>query len=287
MSTATESVHLGAAGFPFGDLLRAWRRTRKLSQLELALEARVSQRHVSFLESGRAQPSREMVLQLAGALDVPLRERNVLLQTAGFAPVYRERRLDSADMSVVRQALRMLLDHHEPLPAVVVNRSWELVLANAAAARFLAAFGPAEAASTAGGAGEAAPNVMRLTFHPDGLQPLLANWDEVGPVLLSRLQREVAADPANTALARLYEEILEYPAVRPIWRSAMSPTAPPPLLYLEMRVDETTTLKTFSMLSTFGTAQDVTADELRVESFFAADETTTAFFAAAARSAAS
>lgn len=193
MSTAIAPLDLSTASCPFGDLLRGWRRTRKLSQLELALEARVSQRHVSFLESGRAQPSREMVLQLAGALDVPLRERNVLLQTAGFAPLYRERGLDNADMAAVRHALQMMLDHHEPLPAMVINRSWELVLANTAASSFLSAFSSEQTGSNT------ALNVMRLTFHPQGLQPMVANWQDVGPLLLSRLQREVAGDDATAA----------------------------------------------------------------------------------------
>jgi transcriptional regulator with XRE-family HTH domain len=274
MSTAIVPVDLTTSSCPFGELLRGWRRARKLSQLDLALEARVSQRHVSFLESGRAQPSREMVLQLAGALDVPLRERNVLLQTAGFAPVYRERGLDSADMDAVRRALEMMLEHHEPLPAVVINRTWDLVLANRAASSFLGAF--------ASEAPSASPiNVMRLTFHPQGLQPLLANWDEVGPLLLTRLQREVAADPANATLRALYEEIRDYPAVLAAWRNAVVTTTPPPVLHLEVSTGAAA-LKLFTMISTFGTAQDVTADELRVESFFAADDATKDFFAAMA-----
>ncbi len=301
-------AELSTASRPFGDLLRGWRRARKLSQLNMALEAGVSQRHVSFLESGRAQPSREMVLQLAGALDVPLRERNVLLQTAGFAPLYRERGLDSADMAAVRHALQMMLDHHEPLPAVVINRGWELVLANAAAQRFLGAFTPnglakpamptkpdangdeSSSVSSRAASGSAADrqagretalNLMRFTFHHRGLQPLVANWEEVGPLLLSRLQREVAADPANSLLRELYEEILEYPAVAPAWRNTVWPATPPPILHLEVRVGDVA-LKLFTMISTFGTAQDVTAEELRVESFFAADEATTAFFTALA-----
>lgn len=267
-------MDLSTTSCPFGDLLRGWRRVRKLSQLDLALEADVSQRHVSFLESGRAQPSREMVVQLAGAMDVPLRERNVLLQTAGFAPLYRERGLENADMAAVRHALQLMLDHHEPLPALVINRGWDLVMANTAASGFLGAF------SLGTSPGEPV-NVMRLTFHPDGMQPLVANWDDVGPLLLSRLQREVTADPANTSLRRLYEEILEYPAVLPAWRTAVWPPTTAPLLHLEVQVGDVS-LKLFTMISTFGTAQDVTADELRVESFFAADEATTAFFAALA-----
>jgi transcriptional regulator with XRE-family HTH domain len=280
MSTATMPVDLSSTSSPFGSLLRGWRNARKLSQLDLSLEANVSQRHLSFLESGRAQPSREMVLQLAGALDVPLRERNVLLQSAGFAPLYRERGLDSADMEAVRRALELMLEHHAPLPAVVVNRVWDLVLANRAANTFLGAFAAELVAGGEGANGSSASpalNVMRLTFHPKGLQSMIANWEEVGPLLLSRLQREVAPDPANRVLREVWEEVLEYPSVAPAWRHVVWPATPAPVLPMAL-VAGGVRLELFTMISTFGTAQDVTADELRVECFFAANEPTRRFF---------
>ena len=162
---------------PFGFLLKTWRQRRKLSQLDLALEAGVSQRHLSFLESGRSRPSRSMALHLAAALDLPLRERNHLLLQAGFAAAYDERSLSSADMTAVRQALELTLRHHEPFPAIVIDRAWNLVLANQATFRFLALFGPQEAIwARVDPSGRR--NVMRLSFHPAGLQAFLRNWRE-------------------------------------------------------------------------------------------------------------
>lgn len=276
MSTTSALAGLATDANPFGESLRAWRDARKVSQLELALEARVSQRHVSFLESGRAQPSREMVLQLARALDVPLRESNLLLKSAGFAPLYHERTLDSEEMSVVRQALEMTMAHHEPYPAMVINRSWGMVLRNHATDRLLGMFGDAEALwARIDPSGE--HNTLRLTFHPDGMQPLLRNWEEVATLLLSRLQREVASDPANTRLRAVFEEITAYPGIPPRWRSACRTSPPPPILPLELVLGDDT-LKLFTMLSTFSTAQDVTADELRLETFFPADDFSAAFF---------
>lgn len=261
---------------PFGQSLRAWRDARKISQLDLALDARVSQRHLSFLESGRAQPSREMVLQLAEALDVPLRERNILLKTAGFAPLYQERNLESAEMSVVRQALELTMKHHEPFPALVINRSWGMVLRNEAADRFLGLFGDAEQV-WAGVDPSGEHNALRLTFHPHGLQPLLRNWEQVATLLLCRLHREVASDPANAKLRGIFEEIAAYPGIPPRWRSAAWASPPPPILPLEIALGDDS-LKLFTMLSTFGTAQDITADELRVETFFPADDFSADFF---------
>ncbi len=275
MSAVMPLEALTATSGGFSALLKAWRGARKLSQLDLALEAGVSQRHLSFLESGRAQPSRDMVLQLCDALDVPLRERNTLLEGAGFAALYRERRLDSAEMNAVRQALEISLKHHEPFPAIVVNLDWNLVLRNQPAEKFLGLLGPPEKVwARVDPSGEF--NVMRMTLHPQGMQPLLRNWEQVVNLILSRLQREVAAAPASHKLRTLYKEVSAYPGV-PARISTGWQTPPPPILPLELGMGDIS-LKVFTMISTFGTAQDITAEELRLEYFYPADEFTTQFF---------
>jgi transcriptional regulator with XRE-family HTH domain len=263
---------------PFGQLLRQWRDLRKRSQLDLALEAKVSQRHLSFLESGRAKPSREMVLQLAEVLAVPLRERNLLMHVAGFAPVFQQRGLDDADMQSVREALDLTLKHHEPYPAVVVNRQWDMLMGNGPSDRFMALLGPPdEVWQRVDPSG--ARNVMRMTFHPQGMRPRLRNWAQVAALLLSRLQREVAADPTNQALRQLLADVCEEaPGVSEPWQNmAWLNPMPPPIFPLEYDLGAHT-LKVFSMVSTFGTALDITADELRVETFFPADDFSRDFF---------
>ena len=169
----------------FGRVLRETRGARKLSQLDLARAAEISQRHLSFLESGRARPSRAMVLQLAESLDLPLRSRNRMLVAAGFAPVFPQRSLDSPDMAPVRQALERMLQHHEPFPALVMDRAWNILMANRAMERLFAMLGdPAALWRRVCGEG---PRIMyKLTFHPEGLRPLISNMDEVGPALLAR-----------------------------------------------------------------------------------------------------
>lgn len=259
-----------------GDLLRAWRGMKKRSQLDLALDAGVSQRHLSFIESGRAHPSREMILQLSEALDMPLRERNRLLLAAGYAPVYQRRSLETADMAAVRQALDMMLRHHDPFPAIVVDRQWNLLLANRAALRFVALLGDAERVwQTVAPSGRR--NAMRMTLHPAGMQPRIRNWEQTVAFALSRLQREVAADPANGELRALFDDVSAFPGIPPRWRGKVWDPIPPPVLPLEIDVGNGV-LKLFSMMSTFGTALDVTAEELRVEAFFPVDEPTAAFF---------
>ncbi|RLT96794.1 helix-turn-helix domain-containing protein [Ketobacter sp.] len=274
----------------FGALLRTWRQRRKRSQLDVSLDAGVSQRHLSFLESGRAKPSREMVLQLASVLEIPLREQNLLLNSAGFSAHFASRPLDSAAMSAVKQALDLTLQHHEPYPAVVVDRHWNLLLQNTAAERFMGLLGPMDQLWQRIHP-EAVPNVMRLTFSPQGLQPLIVNWPEVAGMLLSRLQREVSAYPDQTELAQLFSDLINLPSVPERWQGllSMNPALnaspdsslqpPEPILPLALRFNGTS-LRIFSMISTFGTALDITADELRVETFFPADEGSARFFRA-------
>jgi transcriptional regulator with XRE-family HTH domain len=254
-----------------GGLLRAWRQQRRLSQLDLAVEAEVSPRHLSFVETGRSRPSRELLLHLAEHLDVPLRERNGLLLAAGYAPVYPQTSLDAPEMAPVREALDKILTGHEPFPAVVVDRRWNLVSAN----------GPAMAILTEGVAPEllAPPvNALRVSLHPDGLAPRILNLPEYSSHLLARLHRQaaVSADPDLIALA---DELRRYPGVT----ADASPGADAAdLLFvpLVLRVGDRE-LTFFSTLATFGTALDITLSELAIESFFPADDTTAAVLRAA------
>ena len=248
-----------------GELLRGWRQRRRLSQLDLAVEAEVSARHLSFVETGRSRPSRELLLHLAEHLDVPLRERNSLLLAAGYAPAYRERSLDDEGMDPVRDALDRVLGGHEPYPAVIVDRRWDLVTANAAALRLFTAEVSAELLRPP-------INVYRLGLHPEGLAPKVRNFAEYADHLLVRLQRDVALS-GDPDLAALLEEVRGYPGV-----SDASPvlTDPAQLLFLPMRMQGPggADLSFFSTVATFGTALDVTLAELCIEAFFPADEPT-------------
>jgi transcriptional regulator with XRE-family HTH domain len=243
---------------PVGELLRVWRQRRRLSQLDLANDAEVSARHLSFLETGRARPSREMLLRLAERLEVPLRERNELLLAAGFAPAYGRRALDSPDMAAVTRALDLVLTAYEPYPAVVVDRSWELVTANASVALFLDGV-PAHLL-------EPPANVLRLSLHPEGLAPRIANLPQWRAHLLHRLGREahLTGDPG---LAALHRELAALPGGSD--RSTPDGIAVP----LRLRTDDGV-LSFLSTVTTFGTAVDLTAAELSVEAFLPADEVT-------------
>jgi transcriptional regulator with XRE-family HTH domain len=260
----------------FGERLKEWRAARRRSQLDLALEAEVSARHLSFLETGRAHPSREMVLLLASVLEVPLRERNALLQAAGFAPAYRETGLDAPAMAAMVDALRLLLRQHEPFAALALDRHWNLVMANAAYLRTLALL-----------LGEAAPrglpayevlaeprlNVLRALFDPAGLRPHIANWDDVARDLVARVRREAAneGDPEST---RLLADLL---AKAPRSESGAGPasTVQPLVVPIEIRAGGGV-LRFFTTITTVGAPQDVTLAELRIEAFHAADIATEA-----------
>ncbi len=252
----------------FGALLRHWRTSRKLSQLELALESAVSQRHLSFLESGRARPSQQMVLQLAEVLEVPLRERNTLLTAAGFAPFYRQRGLSELDMAPVHDALTRTLAHHEPYPAVVIDRDYDVLLSNREFNAMIGLFGePSQVWAAC--CPDAPPNLLRLTFHPAGARPYIRNFDEVGPFMIQRVYRELAAMQNSKALA--FIETLRSDANIPShWMTATATAAPPPVLPLVLGRDAVE-LRLFSMISTFGTPHDITTDEIRVETFFPED----------------
>ena len=229
---------------PLGTLLRDWRRRRRLSQLDLALEAGVSARHLSFLETGRSRPSREMVLHLAEELDVPLRDRNQLLLAAGYAPAYGERALDAPEMKPVRDALALVLEGHEPYPAAVVDRQWELIMGNRGLGLLVAGAAPELL--------EPPVNVMRLSLHPDGVAPRILNLAEWRAHLLERLGRQVALT-GEPALATLLAEVAGYPAPEPEAGHTVNDLVVP----LRLRTDDGE-LTFFSTVATFGTAVDIT-----------------------------
>lgn len=263
MSIDTVLPHPGAAHASIGDLLRTWRRRRSLSQLELALEADVSSRHVSFLETGRARPSREMVLRLADHLEVPLRERNALLLAAGYAPAYVERTLEDPEMAPVQQAIDRFLRAHEPYPAVILDRRHNLLSGNDAVAVLTDGVAPELL--------EAPANALRVTLHPRGMAPRILNLDEWSAHLLHRLRRQ-AAITGDAELERLHEELAGYPGVS-VEAPHDSGTGHDILLPLRLRVDDRE-LAFFSTVSTFGTAVDITLDELTIEAFYPANAAT-------------
>jgi transcriptional regulator with XRE-family HTH domain len=249
-----------------GPLIQYWRKARSLSQLALAAEADVSPRHLCFVETGRAAPSRDMVLHLAETLRVPLRERNALLLAAGFAPMFVESSLDDPSLAAVRAAVNAILRQQEPYPAVVMNRRWNLVDSNAAATHFF------RHALNGREPGDAS-NVLRLMFHPDGLRPSVANWDAVGPALIQRVHREAAGGVVDSETHALIEELLGYPGVPKAWRSPDPRLTLTPVLPVTFVVDGIT-FNYFSAVTVLGTALDITLQELRIESFFPCDEAT-------------
>lgn len=248
-----------------GDLLRQWRQRRRLSQLALATDAGISQRHLSFLESGRSLPSRGMLLHLTQRLALPLRERNRLLLAAGLSPRYGERPLDAPDLAPVRRVIERLLEGHVPYPALAVDRHWTLLAANRALAPLLDGIAPALL--------EPPVNVLRLSLHPDGLAPRIGNFHEWRDHVLERLARQFdgAGDPRLLDLA---EELKGYPAPP----GASPSDGPPPhsgiLVPLELTLASGETLSLLSTTTVFGTPLDITLEELAIESFFPADEAT-------------
>ena len=249
---------------PVGALLREWRQRRRLSQLDLALDAGVSARHLSFLETGRSRPSPEMVLHLADQLSVPLRERNQMLLAAGYAPIYGQRPLDDPDMSPVRAAIELVLKGHEPYPVLVVDQQWEMLAANRGIG--LLTEGVADHLL------EPPVNALRVTLHPDGMAPRIRNLAEWRAHLLERLGRQIAAT-GDPALIALYEELAAYPAPEPADRGRARGLAGEIVVacHIEIGGHE---LAFFSTVTTFGTAVDITVAELAIESFFPADEAT-------------
>lgn len=243
-----------------------------MSQLDLALATNISQKHLSFVELGRARPSREMVLRLAVGLELPLRARNDLLLSAGYAPVYAERPLDERALRSARAALEMMLAHHEPYPAIVMDAAWNIVMRNRAAGMLIA-----HCAADAAGSGT---NFMRLMFSDTGLRPRIRNWPAIRAALLGRMRKEATANPASPS-ARLLAELDSPPGHGP--RPAPPDTEGPlePVESLELRVGDSR-IKLFSTFATFGLPQDITLQELRIDFSFPADEETRQFFLDAA-----
>ncbi len=258
--------HPDAAARGFGALLRHWRQSRRLSQLDLAAEARVSARHLGFLETGRAQPSRDMVQLLGGALDLPLGEQNALHLAAGYAPPYGQRELDALDLEHVRHALDFILRQQEPYPGIVIDGRWDVRLRNEASRRL---FGPFR--TSYGLDPRLADNAMHVVFHPGGLRPFIANWEEFAGGLIQILHREAAH--GGGAAARPRDEILAYPDLPAGWRVPHAPAPVSPVLTMHLRKDDLR-LAFFSTLTTFAMPRDAALQQLKIECFYPADEQT-------------
>jgi transcriptional regulator with XRE-family HTH domain len=260
-----------AAPTSVGALLRRWRTSRGMSQLALAHAAEVSPRHVSFLETGRARPSRQMLLVLGSVLDLPLRDRNALLLAAGFSSAYQETPLDQPRMAAMRGALELILRQHEPFGAVAMDRHWNVVMMNAGYARFVGAL-LGVALPPFAVLPEPRPNALRLLFDPQGFRPHVVNWDEVARELLVRVHREAlwSGDPGTR---RLLEDLLAAPGVPGGWREPELERPPSLIVPVELRLAEAT-LRFFTTLTTLGAPQDITLQELRIESFHPADAET-------------
>lgn len=258
----------------FGASLRWWRTTRRYSQLELATEAEVSSRHISFLETGKAQPSREMVSHLARVLDLSLRDCNALLNAAGYAPAYPDRDLDAPEMDDVRRVLGEILAAHDPNPALVVDRRGEIVDANAAAGAMMAMTVAADSPAL-----QPTLNIHRLSLHPEGLRTSTRNWEIVAANILQRLEREQAHRPADEQLAALVDEMLGYPGVPELRRHPGLPTGADLLVRLEIEAADGTLLGLITTVATIGAPYDVTLDELRLETFFPTDDATREYLA--------
>jgi transcriptional regulator with XRE-family HTH domain len=264
VSTSAAALPPTPAPQGVGPLLRRWRDQRRLSQMELALEAEVSTRHLSFVETGRSKPSREMVVRLAEHLDVPLRERNELLLAAGYAPAYPESSLEDAELGQVREAVRRLLVAHEPFPAIAVDRRWELVDGNAGV--------PLITAGAAAHLLEPPVNALRLSLHPEGMAPRIANLAEWRAHVLGRLRREVTAtrDPQLQALLTELSGYT-YPGDDEPANLAHLPRQGEIVVPLRLRAGDAGELSFMSTITTFGTPLDITVSELSIEAFFPAD----------------
>ena len=254
----------------FGPLLRQWRARRRMSQLDLAAEAEISSRHLSFIETGRAGPSREMVGLLAQVLDVPLRDRNALLTAAGYAPIFRETRLEAPAMAQARRALDFILRQQEPYPALVLDRHWNVLDVNEGSARVQQAFLDSAAVAELG-----PPNAMRLMFHPRAFRPYIVNWEATAASLIQWLHRDALSGFADTETRALLQELLSYPDVPRHWRTLDLEASTAPFLPIEFSKDELS-LRYFTTLTSLGTPHDITLQELRIECFFPADEATEA-----------
>ncbi|SFH70869.1 Helix-turn-helix [Collimonas sp. OK307] len=258
----------------FAAALRYWRDKRGYSQLRLSTESLISQRHISFLESGRSQPSRELILKLGTVLDIPLRQRNVMLLAAGFAPAYQERKLTDPELSAVKQALDFMLAQQAPYPALVVDRLWNLVMSNGPAAmmiRWLLDMPENQPIPREG------INVLKLMLDPQAIRKYLVNWQDVSADLLHWIQREAMSDGPGSEANSLLEQLIALPGIRAATQAPNLDTRVLPFLAMTIRKDDVE-LNLFTSIATMGTPHDVTVHELRIESFFPADAVTAAWF---------
>jgi len=265
-------ARISPASYALGRLLREWRGRRGLSQLDLALAARTTQRHLSFVESGRTAPSREMILRLAATMDVPLRQQNALLLAAGYAPAWRERALSEPGLTMVSRALDHMLAQQEPYPAFVVDRRWNLLRANAGAVRlteFLLGTAPP---------GAAPPNLAIALMSSEGLRPFIVNWPEVSLYFLRGVQADAQAD-GTPETAELLTRLLAMPDIASLSEEWPFDDAQPPVLPIHFRHDNTS-LRLFTTIATLGTPRDVTVQEMRIECFFPMDDATELVFRA-------
>lgn len=256
------------SGASLGVMLREWRAARRLSQLDLAMDAEISARHLSYIETGKAQPSREVLMRLADALEMPLRERNALLVAGGFAPIFRETGLGTPKLVGMKQAIEAILAQQEPYPAFVLDRRWNIVQANAAAARVNQC--------VMRGAMPQHDNMIRLLFAPGPFRDAVANWHEIAGDLLRHLYQEVAMNPADRAAKALLDECLRFPDVPASWRFRDLSAGPSPMITTMLHHPDGGLFQFFSTITSFATPYDVTLDELRIECCFPLDEGTAA-----------
>jgi transcriptional regulator with XRE-family HTH domain len=256
-----------APASPVGALIKQWRERRRMSQLSLALEAEISTRHLSFLETGRAQPSREMLLLLARTLEVPLRGRNELLIAAGYAPIYHETALDAPELAQARRALDFMLRQQEPNPAMVLDRHWNILRTNDAMGRVMGIFLDPVAVETLGPA-----NAMRLSYHPRALRPYIVNWEATAAAFIQWLHRDFLRT-GDAETRRLLEELLSYPDVPRRWQTLDLDASTAPFLAIELAKGDAR-FSFFTLLASLGTPYDITLHELRIECFFPADAAT-------------
>jgi transcriptional regulator with XRE-family HTH domain len=262
------NLNRAPASHELGSMLRHWRDLRGTSQLELSSHAGVSQRHISFIESGRSSPSRQTLMDIAQALEVPLRDRNSLLLAAGYAPSYSDAPWNAAEMQGVTRALERMLRHHEPFPAVVMDRYWNVLMTNEAAPRFFNCFidmkkrtGPR--------------NMLHLMFDPNGMRPYVADWDQVAPTLIHRIARESVGHVTDSKTQDLITALLSYPGIKAEWKTPKALLTTPMLPVIPLGFNShDATLRYFSMVTTVGTPQTIAAQELRIECLFPVDETT-------------
>jgi transcriptional regulator with XRE-family HTH domain len=258
----------------FATALRYWRDKRGYSQLRLSTESNISQRHISFLESGRSQPSKELILKLGTVLEIPLRQRNVMLLAAGFAPAYQERKLSDPELKSVKQALDFMLAQQAPYPALVVDRLWNLVMTNGPAAtmmKWLLDMPDSQPMPREG------VNVLKLMLDPAGVRQYLVNWEEVCADLLHWIQREAMGDGPESEATHLLQELIALPGIEAATQTPNLDMRALPFLAMTIRKGGVE-LNMFTAITTMGTPHDVTVHELRIESFFPADATTADWF---------